>query len=347
MSGASESNRQTPAELPVWPAVIRRAAVGNSRRHRTLLGWLLAGSAGLAVIACTSSSYKEVEGVETASAVVAMEEIPAAVRKTFLEQAGKNQIRELERKVVGGETVYEAAWLTDDGFEIEAVVAPSGRLLRTKGGPDPVAASPETEAGWRDTFDVDTKNLETIGRNRYFQLVPGFRIHLTDGHTSVVISVQEETEVIDGIETRVVEEHETTGGELTEISRNYFAIDRTNGDVYYFGENVVIYEAGEVVSHDGAWLSGVNGAKFGLALPGRPVVGDKYYQEVAAGQAMDRAEVVELDATLETPLETFAGVLTTQESTPLEPGEVSHKWYAPGIGMIGDDRLRVVKIEER
>ena len=247
---------------------------------------------------------------------------------------------------MGGETVYEAAWLTDDGFEIEAVVAPSGRLLRTKGGPDPVAASPETEAGWRDTFDVDPKNLESIGRSRYFQLVPGFRIHLTDGHTSVVVSVREETEVIDGIETRVVEEHETTGGELTEISRNYFAIDRTNGDVYYFGENVDIYKTGEVVSHAGAWLSGVNGAKFGLALPGQPVLGDKYYQEVAPDQSMDRAENVDLDATLDTPLKRFTGVLHCRETTPLDPAQVSHKWYAPGVGMIGDGDLRVVKIEE-
>ena len=289
-----------------------------------------------------------------------MEQIPAAARKTFLEQAGENRIRELERKVVGGKTVYEAAWLID-GSEIEVVVAPSGRLLRAKRGPalvsvtseadkggsDPVAASPETEAGWRRTFDVDTKNLDTIGRSRYFQLVPGFRIHLADGHESVVVSVLDETKVVDGIETRVVEERESKGGELTEISRNYFAIDRTNGDVYYFGENVDIYEAGEVVGHAGAWLSGVNGAKFGLALPGRPVLGDKHYQEVAPGQAMDRAEVVDLDATLETPLETFTGVLDCRETTPLEPGEVSHKWYAPGVGMIGDDRLRVVKIEER
>jgi hypothetical protein len=44
--------------------------------------------------------------------------------------------------------------------------------------------------------------------------------------------------------------------ELIEISRNYFAQTQTGpapGTVCYFGENVDIYEDGEIVSHEGAW----------------------------------------------------------------------------------------------
>ena len=154
----------------------------------------------------------------------------------------------------------------------------------------------------------------------------------------------EETKVVDGVRTRVVEERESRDGELAEISRNYFAIDASTGAVYYFGEDVDIYEVGKVVSHRGAWLSGVDGAKFGLMMPGKPAVGDKFYLEMAP-QAEERVEIVELDAALETPLRKFTGVVHSVEHDVLDAG-TSHKWYAPGVGMIGDDELRVVKIEQ-
>ncbi len=212
-------------------------------------------------------------------------------------------------------------------------------------GNDAVSASGEDEAEWRRTFEVDTKNLGTVGHNPYFPLVPGLKIYLAEKDETVVVSVLEETKVVDGVETRVVEEREAEEGQLTEISKNYFAIDKTTGDVYYFGEDVDDYEEGEVVGHEGAWLSGVDGAKFGLIMPGKPAVGDKYYTELAPGEAMERTEIVDLDATLDTPLKTFTGVLHSRE-TDLLDREVSHKWYAAGVGMIGDDDLRVVKVEE-
>ena len=40
----------------------------------------------------------------------------------------------------------------------------------------------------------------------------------------------------------------------------------------------------------------------------------------------------------------FTKVLRTRETTPLNPLEVSEKWYAEGIGMIGDEDLRLVKV---
>ena len=199
---------------------------------------------------------------------------------------------------------------------------------------------------WRSSFNVDKKNLASVGRNPYFVLVPGYKLHLAGGGETVVISVLDETKTVDGVETRVVEERETKDGKLAEVSRNYFAIDKTTHDVYYFGEDVDEYENGKVTGHGGAWLSGEAGAKFGLMMPGKPAVGDKFYNEIAPKKAMDRAEVVDLNATLKTPLKQFAGVLYVQETTPLNRSEVSKKWYAPGVGMIGDDSMRVVRIEE-
>jgi hypothetical protein len=282
------------------------------------------------------------EGRETSSREVELDEVPEAARKALLGHAGENRIRELEEKVVDGRTVYEIELLVE-GKETEVVVGQDGELVHVKRG-DTVTLSRADDAEWRRSFDVDPKNLGSVGSNPYFPLKPGLRIHLTDGSETVVFSILDETKVVDGVETRVVEERETEDGELVEISRNYFAADRTTGDVYYFGEDVDIYEDGKVVSHDGAWRSGVNGVKFGLIMPGKPRVGDKFYLEHAPG-AVERVEVVELDAKLETPLRGFANLVRCKEHDVLDGG-VSHKWYAAGIGMVGDDEMRVVKIEE-
>jgi hypothetical protein len=282
------------------------------------------------------------EGRETSSREVTLDEVPEAARKALLGHAGENRIRELEEKVVDGKTVYEIELLVE-GKETEVVVAPDGELVHVKRG-DMVALSRADDAEWRRSFDVDPKNLGSVGSNPYFPLKPGLRIHLSDGSETVVFSVLDETRVVDGVETRVVEERETEDGELVEVSRNYFAADRTTGDVYYFGEDVDIYEDGKVVSHDGAWRSGVDGVKFGLIMPGKPRVGDKFYLELAPG-AVERVEVVETDAKLDTPLRGFADLVRCQEHDVLDGG-VSHKWYAAGIGMVGDDEMRVLKIEE-
>ena len=45
---------------------------------------------------------------------------------------------------------------------------------------------------------------------------------------------------------------------------------------------------------------------------------------------------VSTDETLKTPAGTFRHCLHLKETTPLE-ADVSHKWYAPGVGIVKDD----------
>ena len=85
-----------------------------------------------------------------------------------------------------------------------------------------------------------------------------------------------------------------------------------------------IYKDGRVVGYEGAWLSGVNRARFGLMMPGTPLLGARYQQEVAPKVAMDRAEVVSLTETLQTPAGKFEKCLKTEESSALEGGK-EHK----------------------
>lgn len=196
---------------------------------------------------------------------------------------------------------------------------------------------------WTTEFPIDKQDLASTGRNPYFILEPGHYLVLREGDVELTITVLAETRMVDGVQTRVVEERETKAGKLSEISRNYFAISKRTNDVFYFGEDVDIYEGGKVASHSGAWLSGVNGARFGLYMPGRPSVNARYYQEVAPGVAMDRTEIVSLTETVRTPAGEFKNCLKVKETTPLEPGVTDYKVYAPGIGMVQDGALKLVK----
>jgi hypothetical protein len=179
------------------------------------------------------------------------------------------------------------------------------------------------------SFDIEPGELGPDGRNPWFSLEPGHRITLEHGDERLVITVLGETKTVDGVTTRVVEERETKEGVLVEVSRNYFAISARTNSVYYFGEDVDIYTKGKVTSHEGAWLSGTRGAKFGLMMPGLPLLGSRYYNEMAEGVAMDRARVVSLSA----------GVLRIEETTPLEPGHTEYKEYRRGVGLVADGSL--------
>jgi len=203
----------------------------------------------------------------------------------------------------------------------------------------------EKQQGWRETFNPDKSALSDTGRSRYFILEPGYRLRFAHKKDTLTITVLNETRIVDGVKTRVVEESETSNGEIIEVSRNYFAIDRTTGDTYYFGEEVDIYKNGKVTSHEGAWLSGENGARFGLALPGNPGIGDRYYQELAPKVAMDRAEVVSLTEKLRLPAGAFTDCVRTKETSAIEMGS-GNKWYAPGIGLVRDDDFVLVGVDK-
>ena len=117
-------------------------------------------------------------------------------------------------------------------------------------------------------FLVEKGELASTGRNPFFNLEPVNQLTYEDDDERLVITVLNETKIVDGVETRVIEERETKGGKLVEVSRNFFAISKRTNSVFYFGEEVDIYKNGKVVAHEGAWMSGEKGAKFGLMMPG-------------------------------------------------------------------------------
>jgi hypothetical protein len=213
------------------------------------------------------------------------------------------------------------------------------------------ASAQQQARPWTETFAPNLADLSPTGENGYFILKPGYALTLEgrENGTAVrlVVTVLKETKNVGGVETRVVEERETHAGALAEVSRNYFAIDKVTGDVYYFGEDVDTYRKGKIVNHEGAWHHGSNGAKFGLMMPGAPAVGMRFYQELAPGTAMDRAEIVSVSERLTTAAGRFEKCVKTDETTPLEPGAREQKVYAPGVGLVKDGTLTLTGISRQ
>jgi len=199
------------------------------------------------------------------------------------------------------------------------------------------------QRAWTDTFSAERCRFSTTGENRYFILKPGYRL-LFEGRegsdtTLLAITVFDETIRIGEVDTRVVEEKETVNGRVVEVSRNLFAICTENNSVFYFGEDVDVYAEGQPVKHNGSWRAGRGNARAGVMMPGIVLLGSRYYQEVAPGVAMDRAEIVSTAEEVHTPAGVFSNCLRTEESTPLEPSAREYKYYAPGIGLVKDGSL--------
>lgn len=206
-----------------------------------------------------------------------------------------------------------------------------------------VASNHALAEEWLEDFNLAARKLTTTGKSKYFVLVPGFQIVLESPTEKITITVLDETKEINGITTRVVEERELKNGKLHEISRNFFALDPKTGDVFYFGEDVDDYKEGKITSHSGTWKAYENGNKPGLIMPGNAEVGKKYYQEIAPGVAMDRAEVVSVSETMKTPAGTFDNCLKIRESSKDKPAPAEYKTYAPGIGLIQKEDAKLIR----
>src|SRR5262249_12435255 len=135
---------------------------------------------------------------------------------------------------------------------------------------------------------------------------------------------------------------------------DYFAQDR-DGNVWYFGEDTEELDRhGHVVTTEGTWRAGVNGAQPGVIMEAHPEVNDHYFQELAAPLAEDEATVLHARGRAMCTLGRFTTCLGTMEFTELEPGNVEHKFYARGIGFVlsvvvrgGKERLALANIVRR
>jgi hypothetical protein len=180
--------------------------------------------------------------------------------------------------------------------------------------------------------------------NPYFPLTPGTTSTYRgskDGHRAVdIVAVTERIKVIDGVRCVEVLDRLYLDGILAETTRDWYAQD-VAGTVWYFGEATKELDArGRVVSTEGSWQAGDNGARAGIFMPAHPQVGQRFQQEHANGVAEDHFQILSVAARVTVPLGHFASTILTKEWTPLEPGVIDHKSYALGIGLVREASVR-------
>jgi hypothetical protein len=203
-------------------------------------------------------------------------------------------------------------------------------------------------------WTVDPADFVAGVHNPYFPLVPGTTLTYegtSGGEREVVtIKVMRRTKEILGVRCVVVRDVVEIDGELAEFTLDWYAQD-VDGNVWYFGERTAEYERGEVVSREGAWEAGVDGALPGVVMPADPEVGLAYTQEHYRGEAEDKGKIVALGEQVTVPAGSFEDVLVTEDWTPLEPKRLENKLFAPGVGVVlerllegGDEVLELVSV---
>ena len=190
--------------------------------------------------------------------------------------------------------------------------------------------------------------------NTYFPLVTGtvytYVGESKDGCETNLVTVTNDTRVIDGVTTRVVHDQvfegdscTTAPSALAEDTLDYYAQDNA-GNVWYFGEDSFNCEgAGHCTLSEGSWIAGASppSAMPGIIMLASPRSGDTYFQEQAGDVAVDQATVTSVGVT-ERPKRddayrtSYANCIVTKEFTTLEKGGIGSKTYCPGIGVVVD-----------
>ena len=203
--------------------------------------------------------------------------------------------------------------------------------------------------------DISADDFVSQIDNPYMPLEPGttfvYEAETEDEFVLNNITVTDETKEIIGVSCTVVYDVEWVNGLLSEETYDWYAQD-TSGNVWYFGETTTEYlydDAGVLIgtSTEGSWEAGVDGATPGIVMLADPLPGISYRQEFYEGVAEDMGKVLRLNARVSVDYGNFDGCLKTREWTPLNPGVIEHKYYAPGIGLVFIEELKgkTVKVE--
>lgn len=229
------------------------------------------------------------------------------------------------------------------------------------------------QAGTCEIPDFNASNFTSPIANQYFPMAIGdvyvYEAEEEDELIRNYIHFSTDTKVILGVTCTVVYDvewiwvQELNGGlgdwRKLEETQDWHAWDNS-GNFWYFGEWTTEYEYNDNwvltgSNNEGSWEAGVASAETGIvAEPGiillaDPTPGDCVIQEYAPDDALDRGKVLRLNAKVSVEYDDYedGDVLVTKEWSELEPGNVEHKYYALGDGLVYIEELKekTVKVE--
>ncbi len=180
--------------------------------------------------------------------------------------------------------------------------------------------------------------------NAYFPLTPGttwqYRAQTSRGVETITVEVLPGKQTVNGVAATVVRDRVYLNGNLLEDTFDWYAQDN-EGNVWYVGEATKEYANGVVVSTEGSWEWGVDGALPGIQMWANPSakVGIEYRQEYYKGKAEDWGKVISVGEAATVPFGSFANCITIEEWVGLDPGEPHDtKQYCPGVGNVSGGR---------
>jgi hypothetical protein len=219
-------------------------------------------------------------------------------------------------------------------------------------------------------FDADDFSNPTLITNPYWPLIPGSAfVYYAEGEdgcevsrTTVLASTKDDFQgdySENNFEALEVSDQEWLSEEcdgeyaLIEETIDWYAQDDF-GNVWYLGEDTTAYDDEEECPTDsGSWEAGSDvadvgsDAEAGIIMLAEPQKGLAYQQEYYEDEAEDMAQVKRTDAKVDIELGSYEGCLKTKEWTPLERGQVEHKFYCPpdGLVLINELQGKTLRVE--
>ena len=170
-----------------------------------------------------------------------------------------------------------------------------------------------------------------------------------------ILDVVNETKRIAGVDCIVIRDQVFEDGLIHEATDDWYAPGK-DGSVWYFGEEVKDFETfkgdrpvrSELVSIDGSFKAGREGAKPGIIALASPKVGNAYLEEFSLGNAEDVTEILsttyswghnaDLDQSVPWELArrfcSAGNCIVTKNYSMLEPGLFARKYFARGVGTL-------------
>ena len=195
-------------------------------------------------------------------------------------------------------------------------------------------------------LELDPANFDrsTTIDNEWLPLKPGTQLvyegfHVEDGEQirhRVVDTVTDLTKVISGVRTVVSVEEDYSGDELIEREIAFHAQDN-DGNVWHLGQLRETYDQVEFVGGR-VWLVGYLGAKAGIRMLAKPLLGTPGYSQGYAPAPFnwtDRGRVYQVDQKTKVPTGSYDGVLVIEEWDAETPkGVFQLKYHARGVGVV-------------